>query len=283
MRERLLPVVTDAVRKNHGIESGWYGNFVEDERVLDANGEADPSSVVKEGWMTYPHNPRFGSNYRGLTSRMDLLLECYSYITFAERVRTAYAFVLETLRYVAAHAEEVRDVVATSRTPRDRVAVRYGLTTMPDPVTILTRTPRTLTGAPSSVTIPHIARFVGTRVVERPVAYAVPPAVATHLRLHGLALTAPTGPVNAEVATVQGYGSEGGRAILEAARVGELEVSWARSTRAVPAGWSLVVTDQPLGAIAVYLCEPESDDGAVENGLVPAPAVGEEFPVWRVW
>ena len=44
----------------------------------------------------------------------------------------------------------------------------------------------------------------------------------------------------------------------------------------------LVRTDHPLGAIAVYLCEPESDDGAVENGLAPAPAVGDEHPAWRV-
>ena len=46
--------------------------------------------------------------------------------------------------------------------------------------------------------------------------------------------------------------------------------------------YRLVTTDQPLGAIAVYLCEPESDDGAVENGLIGAPAVGDDFPIWRV-
>ena len=40
-------------------------------------------------------------------------------------------------------------------------------------------------------------------------------------------------------------------------------------------------TEQPLGAVAVYLCEPESDDGAAENGIVGA-AVGEEYPAWRV-
>jgi hypothetical protein len=44
-----------------------------------------------------------------------------------------------------------------------------------------------------------------------------------------------------------------------------------------------VRTDQALAAIAVYLCEPESDDGAVENGLVIAPDVGAEFPIWRAF
>jgi hypothetical protein len=44
---------------------------------------------------------------------------------------------------------------------------------------------------------------------------------------------------------------------------------------------ALVSTEQPLGAIVVYLCEPESDDGAVENGLIQPPAVDDDFAIWR--
>jgi hypothetical protein len=65
--------------------------------------------------------------------------------------------------------------------------------------------------------------------------------------------------------------------------VGDLRVEWKRGARQVAPGSKLVRTDQPLAAIAVYLCEPESDDGAIENGLVAAPAVGDEFPIWRAW
>lgn len=282
MRERLLPPVTAALKANHGLDAGWYGNFVEDERAMDADADAQPGVPVREGWMTYPHHPRFGSNYRGLTSRMDLLLECYSYITFAERVRTAYAFMLETLKYVAAHRDEVVQTVAASRTPRERIAVRYGLERFDRPIEILTRAPRTLEGAPATVTIPHLGRFVGTTVVDRPDAYLVPAPVAAHLRLHGLTLREAVGTFDVAVPVVEGLGSEGGRAILEAAAVGELSVSWRQEHRTVPPGWALVPTDQPLGAVAVYLCEPESDDGAVENGLLPVPALGEELALWRV-
>jgi hypothetical protein len=282
MRERLLPPVTAALKANHGLDAGWYGNFVEDERALDAERDAEPGAPVREGWMTYPHHPRFGSNYRGLTSRMDLLLECYSYISFAERVRTAYAFMLETLTFVAKHRDEVVQTVAGSRTPRNRIAVRYGLERFENPIDILTRSPRMLEGAPTTVTLPHLGRFVGTTVVERPEAYLVPASMAAHLRLHGLNLQEAVGTFEVEVPVVEGLGSMGGRAILEAATVGELSVSWRREPRPVPPGWALVPTDQPLGAIAVYLCEPESDDGAVENGLLPAPDLGEELALWRV-
>ena len=127
MRTKVMPTVTAALHKTHALLAGWYGNFVEDERSLDARRDADPTAPVTEGWMTYPHNPRFGSNYRGLSNRLDLLLECYSYLTFADRVRTTYATILETLTYVATHPDDVMQVVASSRAPRDQIAVRYKL------------------------------------------------------------------------------------------------------------------------------------------------------------
>jgi Zinc carboxypeptidase len=281
MRQRVVPEVMRAV-KARGFESGWYGNFVEDERVLDAGGDVDPGARVGEGWMTYPHHPRFGSNYRGLTNRLDVLLECYSYLSFEQRVATASAWQIELLRWVAAHPDDVLQVVASSARPPDRIAVRYGLEAFAQPVEVLTRSPRTLEGAPCSVQLPHLARFVGTHVVDRPAAYLVPPELGAHLQAHGLRVDAATGTHEVAIARVESIGLERGRGILEAAAVGELEVSWQVQRRAVPSGWSRVATDQPLGAIAVYLCEPESDDGAIENGVLAPPAVGDEHPVWRV-
>lgn len=280
MRKQMMPVVQKAIADNHGLVAGWYGNFVEDERVLDARKDADPASPIGEGWMTYPHNPRFGSNYRGLTNRLDLLLECYSYLTFEERVRTTYATILEALRYVAAHPDDVMQVVAASKRPRDRIAVRYKLETFADTIEIPTTTPRVLDGAPTTVKLPYYANFVGTTVVDRPGAYVVPANVAAHLRQHGLVVEDRAGMIDVDVATVTGFGTEGGRKILEASEVGDLHVEWKAAKKSLE-GMHVVRTDQPLGAIAVYLCEPESDDGAIENGLVSAPSAGGEFPIWR--
>ena len=90
------------------------------------------------------------------------------------------------------------------------------------------------------------------------------------------------GSRDVEIATVTGFGTEGGRKILEASEVGDLKVEWRGDKRPVPEGARLVRTDQPLGAVAVYLCEPESDDGAIENGLVAVPTAGDDYPIWRV-
>ena len=283
MRTQMMPAVTAALARDHQLLAGWYGNFVEDERALDARRDADPAAPVTEGWMTYPHHPRFGSNYRGLTNRLDLLLECYSYLTFPDRVRTTYATILEALTYVATHRDDVMQVVAASRMPRDQIAVRSRLDAFAEPLEIATRTPRTLDGEPSLVKVRYFANFVGTTIIARPPAYIVSEPIATHLRLHGLAVEPVIGACDVEVATVTGFGTEGGRKILEASQVGELEVEWRRESRQLPPDLYRVRTDQPLGAIAVYLCEPESDDGAIENGLVAAPAQGSEFPIWRAW
>ena len=283
MRTKMMPAVTAALATGHHLLAGWYGNFVEDERSLDAQVDADPAAAVTEGWMTYTHHPRFGSNYRGLTNRLDLLLECYSYLPFADRVRTTYACLLEALRYTAGHRDEIVQLVAASRAPRDRMAIRYRLDAFDEPIEVPTRTPRTLDGAPSVARLRYFANFAGATVVDRPPAYLVDAGVAEHLARHGLAVEAAPSEVDAEVATIAGIASEGGRKILESAAVGDLHVEWRRGARPVPPGYQLVRTDQPLGAIAVYLCEPESDDGAVENGLVAAPAVGDEFPIWRAW
>ena len=283
MRQKMMPVVTRALADSHGLLAGWYGNFVEDERALDGRRDADPASPVAEGWMTYPHNPRFGSNYRGLSNRLDLLLECYSYLTFPDRVRTTYATILEALTYVTAHSDDVMQIVVSSQNPRDRIAIRYKLEAFADPIEIPTMTPRTLEGAPTSVRIPYFSNFVGSTVVDRPPAYIVPANVAAHLARHGIATEPATGSREVEVATVEGFGTEGGRKILEASEVGDLHVSWRRQSRALPPGAHVVRTDHASGAIAVYLCEPESDDGAIENGLIPAPAAGDEFPIWRAY
>ena len=282
MRARMVPDVMRAVR-GHGFDSGWYGNFVEDERALDGGSAVDGTGAVTEGWMTYPHHPRFGSNYRGLTNRLDVLLECYSYLSFEDRVATARAWQIELLRWVATHPDDVCQVVAASQTPPPEIAVRYRLEDFATPVEILTRTPRALDGAPTSVHLPHRARFVAATSVVRPHGYAVPAAMAAHLERHGLTVgAAAPATVDASIARVEAVGREAGRGILEAGDFGDLSVAWRDERRALPPGYRVVTTSQPLGAIAVYLCEPESDDGAIENGVVGAVAIGDDFPIWRV-
>jgi hypothetical protein len=273
MRERLLPAVRAAVKQSEELDTFYYGNFLRDE-----GGQGS-------GWITYTHHPRFGGNYRGLSNRLDLLLEAYSYISFEERVRATYAFLRETLRYVAANGAEIVELLADCRMPPAKIAVRYRLEAFDGiQAEIPTREPYALDGAPVIASVPWIGRFVAEELVTRPFAYAVPKEVGEHLLRHGLEVEhwLPGTMLQAEVAVVRGAASSAGREILEANASAWLEVEHRRMRRALPEGWCLVRTEQPRGAIAVYLCEAGSDDGLVACELVAAPAPGEEFPAWRV-
>ncbi|QBB69742.1 peptidase [Pseudolysobacter antarcticus] len=273
MRSRLLPAVQAAVKKNDGLDSHWYGNFLRDE-----GGQGT-------GWITYTHHPRFGGNYRGLTNRLDLLLETYSYLTFAERVRTTYAFLRESLAYVAKHGAEIVTSLAACIEPPEHIAVRYRLEAFADrEVEVLTREPYTLEGAPISVAVPYFGNFVGEHVVQRPLAYAIPANIAAHLERHSLHVERPKNSIelDVEIATVRGLVSSAGREILEANASAYIDAEYHAERRELPQDWCIVYTAQQYGAIAVYLCEAGSDDGLLACDLIDAPAPGDEFPAWRV-
>ena len=273
MREQLLPAVTAAVKEIEGLDTFYYGNFLRDE------------GGTGTGWITYTHHPRFGGNYRGLTNRLDLLLETYAYIPFDERVVVTYAFLRESLHFVAANGSAIVALLAQCQQPPEQVAVRYRLQPFPDrEVEILTREPYTLQGLPIKVRVPYIGQFVSEHTVSRPMAYAVPAHVASHLEKHGLQVQRPAQPtlVDADIATVSSLVSSAGREILEANASPYLECSYSRENRQLPPDYFLVYTSQARGAIAVYLCEAGSDDGLLACGLFEGAQAGMEFPVWRV-
>jgi hypothetical protein len=120
----MLDKVSRRVEKDHGFRSFWYGNF---ER------ENDPES----GWRTYPALPRFGSHYRGLLGRIDVLLETYSYISYQKRCQVSYAWLLELFRFCAKNRrpllraverEELRIIRRGQQPdPRKVVGVNYGV------------------------------------------------------------------------------------------------------------------------------------------------------------
>ena len=273
MRDVLLPAVSSAVKRSEGSDTFYYGNFLRDE-----GGQG-------MGWITYTHHPRFGGNYRGLTNRLDLLLETYSYIGFRERVMVTYAFLRETLQHVAAHGEAIVSMLAGCAMPPEEIAVRYRLEAFPDrEVEILTRAPYALDGGPIAVKVPYIGRFVAEHLVRRPWAYAVPEAIARKLEGHALRVERPAArPVlDVEIPIVRSAETEAGRKILESNTASHLEAEWRRERRALPEDWTLVPTEQQYGAIAVYLCEAGSDDGLLACGWIAEPAPGSEFPAWRV-
>lgn len=304
-RRTLLPAVSAAVFQGHGRRGFFYGNY------RDGN---DPTS----GWETYPGLPRFGSHYRGLTGRIDILLETYSYIDFRARVETIYAFLLEIFRYAADRGREImevvdqaeRDTIARGRDLRgdDTVGINYGVARRAQdgklmfdwPVHKLGEAEIVAYDRPSirerrlpgrrmiTYTAPHYARFIPTVSVPRPYAYLVTASdIARKLAQHRVELRELVGPVDLEVEQYIIVAAEKTTSPDICTGIERFEtVLSVRKERArvhFEGGTLVVLTAQRLGNLVVYLLEPESDDGLARwEFFDPHIRVGEPFPVSRV-
>ncbi len=322
VRDRLLPEVSRRLLARTSIRTQFYGNFADDRR---------PTA----GWHTYPALPRFGSHYRGLCGRPDVLLETYSYLDFEERCRVMLETLRELTRAAGRHAEALRSVAeraareteAAGRDPRadDLVGVNYGVARRNAEGGLVFDYPAHEDGTVEILSVdaagirnhrlprrgerlrryvmPHLRRFVPTASVPRPFGYLAPASLRERLEGHGVrfralrrarTLDAEASVVTASEPTfspdVAGPVPPPGEAEITpktprptARWETVLTVRRERRRAPFPAGTLFVPTAQPLGNLAVYLLEPESDDGFARWGyLDDATRVGEPFPVWRL-
>jgi hypothetical protein len=201
----LVEEVAKSVKQRHGFASQWYGNFVQED-------------APESGWHTYPALPRFGSHYRGLQGRLDVLLETYSYISYKKRCATTRAWLLELLRFAAKHDKTIVKTLAAqeritvargeSLDPRNTVALGHGVRqrdargalTFDYPAFSLDddrlkiasydrpslRARKYPGKRPAIYDVPHLRGFVPTTTARLPFAYLVPAELAARLDGHGV-------------------------------------------------------------------------------------------------
>ncbi len=276
VRERLLPEVSRRLEARCGYRTFFYGNFDREHTT----------------WETYSALPRFGGSYHGLRGHMSILAEAYSYAPFRDRVLATLEFVREILRYAAEHRTEILAVVDRARRetieagrepqPHDTVGLRHRVAPFPEPAVVLGYEPES--DRPRDHTVVHLGRFEPVLGVRRPHAYLLEPglgAVVENLRAHGIGVEPFEGTALVETYTVTRI--DRAEDPFEGHHLIALEVRASPGARHFPAGSFLVRTAQPLGTLAVYLLEPESEDGlAAWNFLDERLAAGGACPVHRV-
>ena len=145
---------------------------------------------------------------------------------------------------------------------------------------------RVKTDESKEYTLRLMNEFEPTETVARPFAYLLPPtaveAVAT-LKRHGLELQELREDLDLDVEVYKVDAIERSPRRFEGHHVVDLHVSPRKESRRVAAGTLLVRTSQPLGALAVYLLEPRSEDGLVTwNFFDTELKEGGDFPVLRL-
>lgn len=301
-REKMMPAIAKALLAQHKFRSYYYGNF---EGFANKPGEPD-----KRRWEAFTHQPRIGQNYVGFRNRLAILSEAYSYLDFRRRVEVTEAFVEEILKYSAAHGAEMSqlanqvDLETIKRGlagPPLRMGVEYELKALAKPVEILVgevtkvknaRSGRDMTVMTedkfTKVAMQDFGLFAAKRSVPTARAYLFrredgTRAVIEKLLQHGIAVEELTAPLTTEVESfVIDSVKKAGRAFQGHVAV-TLTGKYKKETITFLAGSIIVRAAQPLGTLAAYLLEPESDDGLTSwNFLDAYLAEGKVHPVYKV-
>lgn len=282
-RDSLLPEVQLNVQERHGFAIFPYGNF---------NQNQTPGSPPPQAWVTYDHRPRFGTNYFALRGRIAVLSEAYSHDPFERRVKSTYAFVTELLSSVAARRDAILKITSDAETVLNRAAsangsiavpVRARLTTTPregpvryeilvaetDSATHEVGVRRNLRRSGEFVTrtMPIVDRFDGTHPRPLPWGYAIAENDTSAIRVlaaHGVRMqrldaawnNVPGDQFSADSVRLSERPFQGHNEAL-------LEGGWRQTRVDLATGTVIIPAGQTLGVVAMYLLEPESDDGLV--------------------
>jgi len=299
-RETMMPAIMKSLDATHKTRSYYYGNF--------GRGNAAPETLRR--WNAFDWRPRAGQNYVGFRNRLTILSEAYSYLPFKRRIEVTERFVEEILKFVDGHR---REIVALTKSLDDEwvtrargtadmpLGVEYQIRPLPKPVEILVgevkkeinpRNQLEMTVAVEDSFKPELmedyAYFAPTRTVNIARVYVLPhdaafqPIVAK-IRQHGVIVDTLASPLTTDVSSFVVSQINKSSNPFQGHNEVKLKGQYTTETVTLPAGTAVIRLAQPLGLLAAYLLEPESDDGLTNwNFFDTWLEVGKPAPVKKI-
>jgi hypothetical protein len=298
MRDEMMPGVSERLRDIYEVPNVFYGEFVD-------------FKDYSKGWISYASEPRYLVNYVGVRNRLAILNENYVYADFKTRVMGSYFLLWSILDYSAVHKDEIRDLLRDADlrladrwndpAASDSFAIEYESQPTPEPVTIhafeVVPNPEPNvwpyfkpTENKVTVTVPYIADYYPTKSIAIPFAYLVDvadPSVTALLKTHGIRVERLNDSVTLEVEQFNLLELKPSERLNQGHYTNTVKGEYKLSTKTFPAGTYVVRADQPLGNLAAYLLEPQSDDSMLlwnffDRYLVPQWGRGfYPYPVYR--
>jgi hypothetical protein len=299
-RETMMPAIMKSLESRHKTRAYYYGNF--------GRGNVAPGELRR--WNAFDWRPRAGQNYVGFRNRLTILSEAYSYLSFKRRVEVTEQFVEEILKYVDGHRAEI--VALTRSLDEDWVkraqgsaelplGVEYEIRPLPKPVEILVgevrremnpRNQREMTVAIEDRYKPELmhdyAFFAPARTVPMARVYVLPAddsfkPIIDKITQHGIVVNELAAPLTTEVSTFVVDAVTRSPKPFQGHNEVKLKGRYTSERLTLPAGTKVVRLAQPLGLLAAYLLEPESDDGLTNwNFLDQWLEAGKPAPIRKI-
>jgi len=295
----MMPEIHHTLLTKYHVDNIFYGEFVD-------------KMHMEKGWISYASKARFLWNYIGLRNRLAILNENYVYADFKTRVNGSYQLLNSILDYAAEHDTEIKDLLKSSDQAsinrfsqpgaNDSLAIHYEGTPTANKITIKAYETDTIPGVKGywrfkqsnrkrTVTVNYIADWVATQSVKIPFAYLIDltdPTIPNLLKFHGIKVEQFKHPETLKVQQFKIKNLKPTKRLLQGHYLNTIEGAYVETEKRFPTGTYIIYTSQPLGNLASYLLEPQSDDGLFKWNYFDrylAPQWGNGFypyPVYRI-
>jgi Zinc carboxypeptidase. len=299
MRDKMMPEMSKTLYGKYKIENCFYGEFFD---MMDPD----------KGWVLDAVEPRYMTNYYGIRNRLGILNENYVYADFKSRVLGCYYLIHSLMEYTSSHKSEIKSMlndvdkrtIARGANPAvtDSFAIEYKVRPSPDKVTIRTYEAELIndvngwknykrTERQRDVTVPYYIDYYPTKNVRFPFAYLITisdPAITDLMKIHGIKLEKLSTDSKIEVQRFEISELKGAPKLNQGHYTNTIDGKYISGPLDFPAGTIVVRTAQPLGNLAAYLLEPQSNDGLVfwnffDRYLVPQWGPGyNPCPVYKI-
>ncbi|MBT1685416.1 M14 family metallopeptidase [Dawidia soli] len=274
--DQMLRTITQQMREKYDLLIGPYGDY-----------------DLREGWpvknfYTYNHHPRYLINQLGLRNRIAILSEAFAHERFYQRIHSTYSFVTEILDYSRQHAREITRITRTAdeatvrkfatQSGQAKAGVRFKMVSGEVINNFLTydyigakkddgtmewfRTGNTV----KYDSVKYFAQFQPTIESTIPRGYIIPAAhgvLAQQLQQLGIRVTKLPKGKSFQGDVFQIKTLQHGARKFEGHLMATAEGTFEKAVRKFKAGDYIVDLAQPLGNLAFYVLEPQSDDGFI--------------------
>jgi hypothetical protein len=298
MRDDMMPAIHHHLKDEYQVENLFYGEFID---------RLAPDS----GWISYASEPRYIVNYVGVRNRLAILNENYVYADFKTRVLGTYSLLKSILEISSKKSNEIEQILAAAdqksvqrnNSPSsDSFAIEYLGQPTPELITIKAIEADTIPGVKGywrykqsdrhrQVTVPYIADYYPTKNVAIPYAYLITvpdKEVLENLKKHGIVVEKLMKVESLEVESFSIESLTAEKRLNQGHYTNNVKGDYKKELKEFPVGTFVIKTNQKLGNLAVYLLEPQSDDGLLlwnyfDKYLVPQWGEGYyPYPVYKL-